>query len=265
MRFFGNYATMGITRADGLEVTLPLAFSLGVQDLTKVESSSSALSFYYFPSLLSAQYASYDTSQAFFLSQLRVGTGIAGIPLVFRANVGADSTDYFSMSSLNGNLTLSGAIEATIEKDFTIYGEYGIQNPKYWTDTSALGVGIRAKGIYTFGPLSFDLAAIEVQFPFASSTDNLFAGGNNFNPSLAAQAQKSIFGQVQARLDELKINFSITDTPGDYTFARVNNTNSAFPSSTPIGLANQIPGLDVPLYSSSYNTWVWALSFGVDF
>ncbi len=265
MRFFGNYATMGIVRADGIEMTLPLTFSLGVQDLTKVESSSSALSFFYFPSLLSAEYASYDTSQAFFLSQLRIGTEISGIPLVFRVNAGADSTQYFSMSSLNGNLTLSGAVEATIEKDFMLYGEYGVQNPNYWNDTSALSVGIRDKSIYTFGPLSFDLAAIEVQFPFTSTEENIFAGGNNFDQSLATQAQKTIFAQVQARLEELKINFSITDTPGDFTFARVNSANSSFPLTSPIGLANQIPGLDVPLYSSGYGSWVWALSFGVDF
>ncbi len=265
MQFFGNYSTMGITRADGIEVTLPISVSLGVQDLEKIESTSTALSFYYFPSLLSAQYVNYDTSQSFLLGQLRIAVSIFNMPFVFRFNGAGTSTNYFTYSSLSGNMAYDGAVECTFTPDFNLYGEFGDQNSNLFSETDVVAIGLKARKIYTFGAISIDQAAIEMQLPLTNSENNIFVGGNQFSPSLATTPQESFFGHVKARISAVNILFSITNTPGDFTFARVLSNNSAFPLSNTIGLANQVPILELPLVSKGYDNWAYNLACEVEF
>ncbi|HJT25219.1 MAG TPA: hypothetical protein VJ873_11635, partial [bacterium] len=72
--FFGAYPIMGIHRVDGVMATIPFSFffNFGPAKEGQAESSSPlALSFFYTPSLFSAQQVQYDNTQTFWLSQLR--------------------------------------------------------------------------------------------------------------------------------------------------------------------------------------------------
>lgn len=265
MNFFGNYSLMGIRRVDGLQLTVPISLSFGVVDYDKWVAPPTALSFFYVPSILSAQYATYDTTQSLFLGQLRITSKIAEIPFTLRYNIGQSAAQYFFYSSLSKSLFMDGALNLTIDKDYDVYGEFGVQNMSIFNETDAFSFGIKAKDLYTLGPLSFDEVTLEMQVPLANSINNPFIGGNSFDTTLATIPQNSFMAHVKARWEAIYLNFYITNTPGDYTFARINNTNSALSLSQPFGLGNEVEGLGLPLVSPSYNNFSYIFTIGVEF
>ena len=262
--FFGNYMTMGLDRADGVQLTLPLSFEVGVQDLASASSNSSALSLFYFPSLLSAEYATYDLTQAYLLAQLRLKTSLLGMPLIFRLSAGQSNTDYFQYSVLSSDLTWGGSAELTFQKDFDFYGEFGCQDANYFNDTAVVTAGIRINRIITLGPFSLDELGFEEQIPLEVGYSNSFTGGNTFDPASAVLGENTFYAHLKARISAIFLNFYMTNSVGDYTFGRLNGLNSAI-GANPVGLSNQLQELQVPLVAGSYSEIAFLFDAGVHF
>jgi len=265
MNFFGNYSTMGLRRVDGLQITVPITLSFGVVDYDKWVAPPTALSLFYIPSITSAQFATYDTTQSLFIGQLRVSSKLAEIPFTLRFNMGQSAADYFTYSSLSKNLFLDAGLNFTVDKDYDFYGEFGVQNSNLFNQTDAFSFGLKAKELYTFGPLSFDELTLEMQVPLAQSLYNPFIGGNGFSLASATTPQNTFMAHLKARFEAIFLNFYITNTPGDFTFARINSGNSALSLNTPFGLGNEVEGLGVPLVSSSYSNFSYIFTMGVEF
>jgi len=264
-QFFGNYLTMGIRRLDGFALTVPIRFKFGLQTLKEVETPPTAISFYYFPSLLSGETAVYDTTQSLFLEQIRFTSAMEGIPFTLRLNAAESSSLYFENSVLNQGLSYSAGVQFNPFSIIDVYGEYGVQNASLPNETSGLTLGIRGREIYTFGPLSFDAADIEAQVPLSNATNNPFTGGNAFNPSLAQVPQMELFGHVRARLEALFINFYVTNSVGNFTFARINPANSALPQGMILGGTFETPDTGLPFQSNSYFSMAYLVDLGVEF
>ncbi len=264
MHFFGNYATMGIRRLDGIQLTLPIAFSFGVVDYDKVQAPPTGLTLFYFPSVFSSQYLNLDTSQSLFLGQLRFSSKAFDVPFVLRFNLGGSSTDFFKYSSFNGGLTGSAAAEFTIEKNYTFYTEAAIQDFSNLTDSSVIAFGLNAQHLITFGPISVDNLIAEMQVPLGYSLDNTFTGGNPFIPSTSVYGQKTFMLELKTRLKAININLYATNTPGDYTLARLNASNSSYPKNVPFGLGNELEGIGVPLLTNSYSNISYMATVGVE-
>jgi hypothetical protein len=112
--FFGAYPIMGIHRVDGIMATIPISLFLGFGDSKNTQAQGSsplALSFFYTPSLFSAQQVQEDTTQAFSLGQLRCRINTNDFDMTLKANVGGSSTDFFDYSSLNGGPAASLAAD----------------------------------------------------------------------------------------------------------------------------------------------------------
>ena len=259
MKFFGNYSTMGLRRLDGVQLTLPIHFSVGVVDsgLQSIDSSSTAFSLFYFPSLLSTSFVNYDTTQSFMLGQARVNASLLSVPFILRFNMGGAANNFYDYSVLNGDLTYSGSLAFTIEKNYDFYCEYGVQDARFSAQSGVFGFGVNAQHLATFGPLSIDNIIGEMQVPLGYSLQNTFTGGNNLAASQATYPQKSWYVELKTRLKAVNINLYVTDSMGDYTFARLNNTNALSPINRqpltqPIGQANEVEGIGVPFVGTGY-------------
>ncbi len=263
--FFGNFLTMGLRRLDGLGLTIPIRFKVGLQTLSEVETPPAALSVFFIPSLLSSTTSTYDSTQSLLIEQLRISSKIENIPFSLYLNLAESSSLYFVDSTMNDNSSFSAALSFSPDRIIDVYGELGIQNTSLMNETTGLAVGVKAKEIYTFGPLSFDVANIEAGIPLSSSLDNPFTGGNDFLPYLATTPQLTIFGNIRARLDDVYVNFAMTNSLGDYTFGRINSNNSAIPPGTVLGETFETPLLGLPLLARSYSQYCYIVDLGVEF
>ncbi len=263
--FFGRYPLMGERRLDGIKVYIPFKFFFGVEDYKSVSSPPTSLSFFYFPSLFSTQNAVIDGSQGFFLGQARMKLDVDDLRIITLFNLGASSSDFYQYSSTSGNLTYSLCGDVNISKNYDLYLEYGVQSAGDVADTSALALGIKLSHLLTLDFFSLDQIIIEAQLPVGNNPNNPFTGGNGINPTLGVLPQQSLYGRVRMRVRSVFINFNITNSMNDFTFARLNqsNINTALP--VPIGPGNETDGLEVPLSSTSYNTWTFSTDVGVSF
>ncbi|MGH7738606.1 MAG: hypothetical protein ACREL1_00520, partial [bacterium] len=112
--FFGGYPVMGLHRADGVMVTIPVSFffQFGPSQPGRPEQSSPlALSFFYTPSLFSAQQVRLDGSQDFLLGQIRLRIDGPDFESTLRVNAGESPNNFFYYSSLNGGPTGSVAAD----------------------------------------------------------------------------------------------------------------------------------------------------------
>ena len=263
--FFGRYPLMGERRLDGIKFYLPFKFFFGVEDYKSVSSPPTSLSFFYFPTLLSGPNALLDGSQSFFMGQARMKLNFGDLRTVAIFNMGASSTAYFHYASLSGNPTYSLCAEANYAKDYTIYFEYGVQDSSHAYDTNAFIFGARAEHLFTWEFLSLDQLTLEVQVPLANNLNNPFTGGNGINPTLAGSPQNAIYGQARVRIRSIFIDFNITNSMNDFTLARLTNFNINTPLPIPVGKGNETDGLETPLSSTSYSTWVFGVDTGVSF
>ncbi|HVM31660.1 MAG TPA: hypothetical protein VMU88_00860, partial [bacterium] len=170
--FFGAYPLMGIHRVDGILVTIPFSFffQLGPSKANQSEATSPlALSFFYTPSLFSAEQVQLDGSQDFFLGQIRLRLDGDDFQSVLRVNLAESPNDFFSYSSFNGALTGSVAAELRFKQNYLLTGEYGVQNLQQVGQTSVLTAGLQANRLGTWGDFSLDQIALEGQFPLGGS------------------------------------------------------------------------------------------------
>ncbi len=263
--FFGRYPLMGLRRLDGIKVYIPFKFFFGVEDYKSVSSPPTSLSFFYFPTLLSAQDAVLDGSQGYFMGQARMKLNFGDLRTVLLFNMGASSSDDFQYSSMSGNPAYSICGEANLARNYTLYCEYGVQDAAHSGDTNAFTFGGRAEHLFTFDFLSLDQITLEAQVPIASNPNNPFTGGNGINPTFAGLPQTALYGKARIRIRSIFIDFNITDSLGDFTFARLNPNNINTPLPMPVGSGNETDGLEIPLLSPSYNTYAFSIDTGVQF
>lgn len=265
MSFFGSYPTMGLHRVDGAMVVLPIFFKFGIENYQTYTAPPTAITLFYSPSLLSAENVVLDTQQAFLLTQARFKTNIAGFESSFRANFAFTGTDYFQYSSLNGGLSYSFAADFVYDKDYTVYGELGVQNAAYFSDTSVLGFGGKWSRIGTWGPFSIDSLNLEAQLPIENSLNNPFSGGNGFNPSQAFAPQMTWYGDLKGRIQNIFLTFAVTNNLDDFTFGRLNSGNTSFPNASTIGPGRETDKDGILLKTASSNQPAFLISAGIDF
>jgi hypothetical protein len=263
--FFGRYPLMGERRLDGIKVYIPFKFFFGVEDYKGVSSPPTSLSFFYFPTLFSAQDAVIDGSQGFFMGQARMKLDFGDLRTVLLFNLGASSSDFYNYSSASGNPTYSICGEADLAKNYSLYFEYGVQNSTDSGDTGAFVLGTKLSHLFTWDFISVDQIIFEVQIPIGDNPNDPFTGGNGINPSVGGTPQTAMYGRARIRIRSVFININITDSMNDYTFARLNSSNINTSLPIPIGGGNETDGLEIPLSSTSYNNFVFSVDVGVSF
>jgi hypothetical protein len=266
MIFFGAYPDMGVHRVDGAMAVIPVNFEFGNRNDSSYSSLPTALTFFYTPSLLEASDVILDTQQAFFLTQARAKINFLGVESIWSVNLAWTSTDYFEYSSLNGGLTLSATGDIIIDKEFSLYGEFGDQNTSLFSSTDVLGLGAKIQKIGTWGDLSLDSMLFELQLPLENDPDNIFSGGNPFNPSLATSpTTASWYGEMKTRLRVVTVTFAITNNMDDFTLNRITSANSSYVSNGPAGPGRELEKSQIPLLAASYNQPAFLISVSADF
>jgi hypothetical protein len=266
--FFGAYPLMGIHRVDGILVTIPFSFffQLGPAQAGQSQASSPlALSFFYTPSLFSAQQVQLDGSQDFFLGQLRLRLDSKDFQSTFRINVAESPNNFFNYSAFNGNLTGSLAADLRFNQDYVLTGEYGVQNINLIQQTSVFTAGFQANDLGTWGDLSLDQIVLEGQFPLGSSSENPFTGGNGFNPSLATLPRASFYLKIRARLRVLFFEFHITNNQDDYTLDRLSPASTFVPFTGNFGPGREADGPGSVFRGFSYQNPGCMIRAGVEF
>jgi hypothetical protein len=266
--FFGAYPLMGIHRVDGLMVTIPFSFffQLGPAQKDQTQTSSPlALTFFYTPSLFSAQQVQLDGSQDFFLSQLRLRLDSADFQSTFRVNVAESPNNFFTYSAFNGNLTGSLSADLRFNQDYVLTFEYGAQNLQFIGQTSAFTAGFQANDLGTWGDFSLDQLALEGQFPVGSSALNPFTGGNGFTPGLATLPRDSFYLKVRARLKVLFFEFHVTNNQDDYTLDRLSPFSTFVPFTGNFGPGREADGPGSGLRGFSYQNPGFLIRAGVEF
>jgi hypothetical protein len=259
---------MGIHRVDGVMVTIPFSFFFGLGDTKNTEAQGSsplALSFFYTPSLFSAQQVQEDATQAFGLGQLRCRITSNDFDMTLKANMAASASDFFDYSSLNGGPAASLAADFDFHRNVDLTAEYGVQNPSHFNDTSALALGLNAGQLGTWGALSIDQIAVEAQVPMGGSLDNPFTGGNGFMPSLAQAPQTSWYAKLRMRLKVLFLEFHATNNQDDFTLDRLVPSAIGVPFNGGFGPGNETNGPGTGLRSASYKQAAFLVRTGVEF
>lgn len=266
--FFGGYPVMGLHRVDGVLVTIPFSFffSLGPSKENKTEDSSPlALSFFYTPSLFSAQQVQYDNSQTFWLSQLKFRLEGPDFAPTLKVNFGGSASDFFDYSSLNGSYTASVAAELTFQQNYSLTAEVGAQNIDRISDTGVVALGLQASRLGSWGNFSLDQICLEAQLPTGNSLLNPFTGGNAFVPGAAQTPQAAWYFKVRARLKVLFFELHLTNNQDDFTLARPAVGAIAVPFSGSFGPGNETDGAGTSLRAASYNNVAAFLRTGVEF
>jgi hypothetical protein len=266
--FFGAYPLMGIHRVDGVLATIPFSFLFNLGPAKEGEPTSSsplALSFCYTPSLFSAEQVQYDGTQAYSLAQIRFRVDQKDFQSNIRLNAATSSSNFFTYSSLNGDLSYSVAADLGYQENYLLTAEYGVQNAQRSAETSALALGFQANHLGTWGAFSIDQIGFEAQFPLGSSLNNPFTGGNGFNPTLAGPPQNSWYADIKTRFKILLIEFHMTNSQGDFTLARPAPGSIAVPFTGTFGPGNETNGSGIPLRAFSYNSLAYLIQVGVEF
>jgi len=266
--FFGGYPVMGLRRVDGVFATLPFSFlfKLGDPKDEAVRSSPPlAASFFYAPSLFSAQQVQSDFTQAFWLAQLRARIEEQDLAVSARVNAGKSSSPLFAYSSVNGDWTASASLEIAYQGNASLTAEVGFQNLARPNETGALALGFQASRLGTWGAFSFDQVALEAQFPLGASLANPFTGGNGLIPSEAGLPSTAWYAKVRARLKALFLEIHATNSRDDYTFARPSASSLLLPFEEPFGPGHETDGPGTALSSRSYEDIALLARMGVEF
>lgn len=262
--FFGRYPLMGARRLDGVKVYIPFKFAFGLEDEKGLASPPTSLSFFYFPSLLSAGNALLDGSQGYFMGQTRMklgfGKDLSGTLLL---NLGEASSDYFTYSSLGGNPSYSICGEADFTGNYKLYFEYGVQNPI--RETNAFTFGAKVEHLFSWEFLSLEEVTFESQIPLTADPNNPFTGGNGINHAMASLPQMAWYGSARLKIRSIVFDFSITNSMSDYTLARLNTGNTNSSLVLPVGPGNETDGLELPLSSTGYLNPAFSISMEVPF
>lgn len=263
--YFGSYLTLGQRRFDGIFFLMPIQLfgSAGV-DAQGFEFPPVTIMAGYFPNFFSFYPDNKEYDNGYMFSELKLPINILNYPLIVAINY-AITTDYAYIkdSPLSGDPALSASYEYTYSKNYSVYGEFAIGNINAIEHTTALMTGASAKNLNAFTWGIIDEIAVEYQIPLISSTDNPFTGGNLFFPDQGEQQQGAWYARVKSTYDNLEFTFAITNSVGDFTFARVSDT--AFDPNSNINLndlrsANEVEELGKTLLSAAYDQLSYLIS-----
>jgi hypothetical protein len=104
-----------------------------------------------------------------------------------------------------------------------------------------------------------------VQLPIENDPNNVFSGGNPFNPSLANNSTTSWYGEIRTRLKVVTVTFSITNNMDDFTLNRLTSANSSYVLNGPAGPGRELEKSQISLLAASYNQPAFLVAVGADF
>jgi hypothetical protein len=265
LSFFGAYPLMGVRRVDGAMATFPLFFKFGDKEDISGSSAPLAVGLIYSPSLLSAEIARMDKTQGFFMGQVRCRLGTDDQQVVLRVTGAKTRNSLFQYSSLSGDPAVSASAEWITHRFFALCGEWSIQNISMSNETGVVSGGLRFERLATVGSLSLDGIWLEGQAPIKGSLDNLFTGGNPFDPALAELPKFCWYARVKGRLGQIVWEIQATTNRNDFTLARA--TSGVLGSAMPqvLGPGRQGGDAELPLQSTTYKIPAYMLSVGMPF
>lgn len=255
--FFGAYATMGERQLDSASVTLPFRFFADIPDAdARVSAPYNAISFLYVPNLFEADQTQFDGRQGLLLGQLRVKFRIKKSFSDIFLNYAIGLDDYFVNSSVDeaGTVEASYAFQEGIVGCFATYAMQDIIQGA-GTSVAAAGASVDIRK-WSFGLL--DTLEVEGQLPLAEDPANPFTGGNPQNLDLAELPEPCWFAEVRNTVGDsasraamqLFYGGAITNSVGDYTFARLTAGSISSPLGAGFGEGYKVEGLS--LRSSNY-------------
>jgi hypothetical protein len=266
--FFGDYSTMGIRHLDGLQITIPVNFKMGITNYKRMETLSSSISFFYFPSVFKNIYVNENGVQDYFLGQIRVN--LINKSSILRVNFGKSINQFYAYSIMSGHWNISSAINFNLTKQFSFDVEYGSQDTSHWVNSSVITYGLNFKKmIPVVNDFLFKKIIFEIQSPLGLTLDNSFTGGNGLLLSKAQMPQTSFFFEIKSKLNFADLIVCLTNSQGDYTFSRLNEGNAFSPIDTllvnSVGYSNEIKNLDIYLSSNSYKNLSYLVNLEVEF
>jgi hypothetical protein len=170
LNYFGPYITAGQRYLDMAGVTIPIFLKAGIPNIEEIDLPPMAVSLYYFPTMFSQAYTTYNGMQEYYLFQLRVNANIAGSPFAFIGNLGKSTTEYFLYSVLSGNLAFDLNASIDMADHFKVNAAFGTLNTGLFADTSVAAVGFEAHNL-SQGIIVIDNLTFEIQFPFGKVQD----------------------------------------------------------------------------------------------
>jgi len=268
--FFGAYTTMGERQLDSVAITLPFRFFADIPDAdAQVSAPYNALSLLYVPNLFEAAHSEFDGRQGLVLGQLRVKFRIKKSLSDIFLNYAVGLDDYF----VNSSVDEAGTAEASYafhEGTVGCFVTYAMQNIVQGVGTSvaSAGAAVDVKK-WCFGLL--DTLDVEGQLPLAMDPANPFTGGNPQNLDMAASPQPCWFAEARNTLGDsvagaamhLFYGGAITNSVGDYTFARLTAGSIISPLGGGFGEGFKVEGLS--LRSPNYGAPSGIIYVGYEF
>jgi len=264
--FFGRYSFEGLHRVTGFRLYLPIRFLVGIEDYRSVSSPPTSLSFYYLPNIFQDIDADVSGKESFFLANARARFTIKRFQTVFLLNYGKSKSNYFQYSTINGSGTFSFSTQITFDNNYSIYGEFGIQNTSVTSGTEVAAIGASFKRLATFGPFSVDDIILEMQMPLSTSSENPFTGGNGIFTDYGITPRTAYYIKIKARARGVFLEADATTSVNDYTFARLNHSNiNSLNFPLPVGGGLESEDTQFPFSSSDGITWGLMFSAGIKF
>jgi hypothetical protein len=265
LSFFGAYPLMGARRVDGMSATLPVFFKFGDREDVSGRSAPLAISFIYSPSLLSAETARMDKTQGFFMGQARCRIGTDQHYAVLRVLGAKTRNALFQYSSFSGNPAGSVSVEWVTRKFYALCGEWSIQNLSKSRETQVAAAGLRLERLATVGSLSLDGLWVEGQWPMKGSSENIFVGGNPYDPTLGEKARFTWFARVKGRLGLLVWEFQATTNRDDFTLGRADGRILGVGIPENLGPGRQSGDAGVPFKTATAKVPAYLMRVGVPF
>jgi len=216
LNFFGPFTTAGQRYLDLVGFTLPIYLKTGVPEIEEVDLPPMAISVYYFPTMLSRAYTTYDGYQEYYLSQLRINANLFNSPTIIIANIGKGTTNYFNYSILSSNISYDINLSFDLFEHFKINVAYGVLNTAFPKETSAIAAGLELHGFNKFIYLINDVI-FEMQFPLGGVK-------GEFEPK-----DNALFVIARNNFDRFRYFFGIANNvKNDYTFYTIKAKNSEY-------------------------------------
>jgi hypothetical protein len=175
-----------------------------------------AISVYYFPTMLSRAYTTYDGYQEYYLSQLRINANLFNSPTIIIANIGKGTTNYFNYSILSSNISYDINLSFDMFEHFKINAAYGVLNTAHAKETSAIAAGLELHGFNKFIYLINDVI-LEMQFSLGNVKDE-------FEPK-----DNALFVFARNNFDRFRYFFGIANNvKNDYTFYTIKAKNPEY-------------------------------------
>jgi len=268
--YFGSYLTMGERTVDMVSATLPFRLFADVPDAeASVTAPYNALSVVYIPNLLSAAKTTLNGKEGIVLGQLRVKFGVNASSSDLILNYSRGLQDYF----LNSTLSDGGGVDASYAfayKFAQVWGEYAVQDLNYPTGTSVVCAGLTLNiTAMTLG--LFDRLEGEYQIPLGHDPNNPFTGGYPQDVSQAESPQRAWFVHLTHKTNDRQptqparfyYGLALTNSVGDYTFARLREGSISQPVAPGYGVAPRISFL--PFVSTNYSVIAGIVDMGYEF